>query len=91
MGRTSCRPANNQREFIFGSDEETQSAINNTTNVTRTGPHTWRFYLKADAEKRPWNTPGYEWSDNLGIAVATSQNICPGYYKLEGLLEIVAY
>jgi len=76
---------------VFGSDEETQSAINNTTNVTRTGPHTWRFYLKSDAEKRPWNTPGYEWSDNIGIAVATSQNICPGYYKLEGLLEIVAY
>jgi len=76
---------------VFGSDEESQSNIDNTTQVTRTGRHTWKFYLDSDAEKRPWDTPGYEWSDNIGISIATASTTCPGFYKIEGLLEVVSY
>ena len=70
----------------FASDEESQSATNNTRNIVRTGYYTWIFELDSDAE---YVTT--DWEDCIGINVATSDVIAPGFYYLNGQLEQLDY
>ncbi len=70
----------------FASDEESQSATDNTSNIVRTGYYTWIFELGFEAE---YVTTG--WQDCIGINVATSDVMAPGFYYLNGQLEQLDY
>ncbi len=77
----------------FASDEETQiSNVNpgdgndNTRNIVRTGLYTWVFELDYQAEY-----VATAWQDAIGINVATSDVIAPGFYSINGTLEQIDY
>ncbi len=73
----------------FASDEESQITglhNDNTRNIVRTGLYTWVFELDYEAE---YVTA--EWQDCIGINVATSDVIAPGFYSINGTLEQIDY
>ena len=70
----------------FASDEESQSATNYTRNIVRTGLYTWVFELDYQAEY-----VATAWQDAIGINVATSDVIAPGFYTINGQLEQIDY
>ena len=77
----------------FASDEESQQeevtpgdGKDNTRNIVRTGLYTWVFELDYQAEY-----VFTAWQDAIGINVATSDVIAPGFYTINGQLEQIDY
>jgi len=70
----------------FASDEEDSSGTDNTRNIVRTGLYTWVFELDFEAE---YETS--DWEDCIGINIATSDVIAPGFYSINGTLEQIDY
>jgi len=71
----------------FASDEEdSDTVINYTRNIVRTGMYTWIFELDHEAEYQDT-----DWQACIGINVATSDVIPPGFYYLKGQLEQLDY
>jgi len=70
----------------FASDEDSQSGTDNTRNIVRTGLYTWVFELDYQAEY-----VDTDWQDCIGINVATSDVIAPGFYSINGTLEQIDY
>ena len=70
----------------FASDEEDSSGTDNTRNIVRTGLYTWVFELDFEAEYEDT-----DWQDCIGINVATSDVIAPGFYSINGTLEQIDY
>ncbi len=71
----------------FASDEEDSDTVNNyTRNIVRTGMYTWIFELTHEAEYQDT-----DWQACIGINVATSDVIAPGFYYLKGQLEQLDY
>ena len=62
-------------------------------SMTRTGPYTWKFELKKDADKTaPVFTSGSEQiEDCIIIVVAASDTIAPGFYTIVGEIVQISY
>jgi len=76
----------------FSVDQENGSAHNYTQSLTRTGLNTWKFKLLRQAEKTaPSTVNPSNWDDCIGIAVAVSDTIQPGFYTISGELKQISY
>ncbi len=67
---------------VFGSDEETESEYDHTSNVTRIGPNKWNFFVSYLAEMST-----FDWRDSIGIVIGVDDDCMPGFYTIEATLE----
>jgi len=70
----------------FAADEESQSGTDNARSIVRTGLYTWVFELDALAEYDVTT-----WHDCIGIQIAVSDVMAPGFYYVTGQLEQIDY
>ncbi len=67
---------------VIGSDEESGSAADHTRHVTHSGWNTWNFCVSRLADMYTG-----DWRDSIGIVVGADDNLKPGFYTIEAVLE----
>jgi len=70
---------------VFGSDDESESAVDHVFNVTQVGFSRWVFRLSDLAEHY-----ASDWRDSIGIVVGVDDDCHPGFYSIGVTLQQIA-